>query len=199
MFVRQLIGREAGTIINLPAHAAEASLLAGTVSTVTDEELAEAGLNETPAEPLPYPEQMPPGFRAEPSEDGGFDVLDAGGVTLNTEFIPNLPAARSFAHDYVAAQSTTAPAVDPEPNLDKLSRAELDALAASRNIDVSKAKNKAEVVALLQGEGVERQPDFGAMSDDELKAYAEEHEIDLADATEHADVIAAIEAAAKND
>jgi len=155
MFVRQKIGREAGTIINLPAHAAEASLLAGTVETVTDEELAAAGLSETPADPLPNPEQMPSGFRAKPSEDGGFDVLDAGGVTLNKEFIPNLPAARDFAHAYVAAQSTTAPVAEPETqeeraDLEKLTRTELDAIAADLGVDVSGAKTKADVIAAIE-------------------------------------------------
>lgn len=38
-----------------------------------------------------------------------------------------------------------------EPDLDAMTRAELDALAAERGIDVSKAKNKDEVIAALRG------------------------------------------------
>lgn len=42
------------------------------------------------------------------------------------------------------------PPVD-EPDLDAMTRAELDKLAADRGIDVSKAKNKDEVIAALRG------------------------------------------------
>lgn len=38
-----------------------------------------------------------------------------------------------------------------EPDLDAMTRAELDKLAAERGIDVSKAKNKDEVIAALRG------------------------------------------------
>jgi hypothetical protein len=35
------------------------------------------------------------------------------------------------------------------PDLDKMSRADLDALAAERGVDIASARNKAEVIALL--------------------------------------------------
>ena len=38
----------------------------------------------------------------------------------------------------------------PEPDLDAMTRAELEALAAERGVDVSKAGNKAEVIAALK-------------------------------------------------
>ena len=35
------------------------------------------------------------------------------------------------------------------PNLDKMNRTDLDALAAERGVDITSAKNKADVIALL--------------------------------------------------
>jgi hypothetical protein len=40
--------------------------------------------------------------------------------------------------------------IDAEPDLDVMTRADLDKLAADRGVDVSKAGNKAEVIALLR-------------------------------------------------
>ncbi|SER57821.1 hypothetical protein [Rhizobium sp. NFR03] len=158
MFVRQLIGREAGKIITLPYSAATSSIAMGTCVAATDEEIAEAGLLEVEVFRHPSPEEMPRGLQAIPSLGGGFDVVDAGGVILNEGFLPNLPAARSFAVDLIAAQSTTdadaSELAEPEtPELidfEKLTRGELEALAADRGIDVAGARTKADVVAALQ-------------------------------------------------
>lgn len=150
MFVRQLIGREAGTIIELPYHAATASLAMGTCAEVSDAEIAEAGLTPAPTYSAIRPDEMPEGYRAIPSEGGGFDVIDAGGVVVNPDFIPNLPAARSFALALAGHEAPTAVPSQPEDDLEKLTRAELDALAAERGVDISEAKNKGDVIAALQ-------------------------------------------------
>jgi hypothetical protein len=165
MFVRQLIGREAGNIITLPYVAATSSLAMGTCAPVTDEEIAEAGLLAVEEFRHPSPEEMPRGLRAVPSLGGGFDVVDDGGVILNGGCLPNLPAARSFATDLIASQSTTAtPDVEAEaeaevetevgstPPIDfeKLTRKELEALAADRGVDASGARTKDDVIAALQ-------------------------------------------------
>ncbi|TPJ60829.1 Rho termination factor N-terminal domain-containing protein [Mesorhizobium sp. B2-6-1] len=153
MFVRQLIGREAGTIIELPYHAATASLGMGTCAEVTDDEIAEAGLTPAPTYSAIRPDEMPDGYRAVASEGGGFDVIDAGGVVVNQEFIPNLPAARSFALALAGHEVPPADPVevnDPDEDLEKMTRAELDALAAERGVDISEAKNKGDVIAALQ-------------------------------------------------
>ncbi|WFS07774.1 hypothetical protein [Methylobacterium sp. 391_Methyba4] len=42
------------------------------------------------------------------------------------------------------------PVEQPEPDLDAMTRAELDALAAERGVDVSKAKTKDDVIAALR-------------------------------------------------
>lgn len=149
MFVRQLIGREAGTIIELPYHAATASLGMGTCAAVTDDEIAEAGLTPARTYSAIRPDEMPQGYRAISGEGGGFDVIDAGGVVVNQEFIPNLPAARSFALALAGHETPAADEEEPELVLEKMTRAELDALAAERGIDISEAKNKADVIAAL--------------------------------------------------
>lgn len=41
-------------------------------------------------------------------------------------------------------------AVDEGPDLDKMARTALDALAAERQVDITTAKNKADVIALLK-------------------------------------------------
>ncbi|MER8615977.1 hypothetical protein NKG99_03850 [Mesorhizobium sp. M1409] len=156
MFVRQLIGREAGTIIELPYHAATASLGMGTCAEVSDAEIAEAGLIPAPTYSAIRPDEMPAGYRAIPSEGGGFDVIDAGGVTVNKEFIPNLPAARSFALALAGDEMPAATSSDPA-DLDRMTRAELDALAVERGVDISRAKNKGDVVAALRGDDALRE------------------------------------------
>lgn len=156
MFVRQLIGREAGAIVELPYHAATACLAGGTAAEVTDEEIAAAGLTLPPAAPVNEPEQLPRGYRAEPDIEGyGYNVIDPGGVTLNQRPLPNLAAARSLAHEHADPRPKLAEEAgndeDDEPvDLAVLTRAQLDALAAERGIDVHDAKNKADVIAAIE-------------------------------------------------
>jgi len=116
MFVRQLIGPQAGEIIDLPHHAAEACLAVGSAAPVTDEEIADAGLQSAPDFVPPKADELPPGYRLDLAEGGGYNVFDAGGVNLTAEQdIPNLAAARSFAIDH--AQIGLVPvAVADEPN-----------------------------------------------------------------------------------
>ncbi|WP_132254730.1 hypothetical protein [Methylobacterium segetis] len=108
MYVRQLVGRLAGTIVQMPFSAATSNIAAGTCATVTDDEITAAGLQLEPVPSDAAPDGLPAGFRVEPTEGGGFDLLDAGGVRLNDEPFPNLPAARSFAAEHIVAQTTVA-------------------------------------------------------------------------------------------
>ena len=97
MFVRLLIGQQHGQIVDMPFHAAEAGLSAGSVAKVTDAELQAAGLADETKSSEAVPESMPNGYRAEPVP-GGFDVfLGDGQESINDAVLPNLPAARSFA------------------------------------------------------------------------------------------------------
>lgn len=115
MFVRQLIGREAGSIIPLPYHAAQAALDMGTCAPVTDEEIAQAGLDPEPSIVLVKPDEMPEGYRVDVAEGGGYNVIDAGGVNLTPDLeIPNLAAARSFAMEHAGLADDTAESPDDE-------------------------------------------------------------------------------------
>ncbi|NEI60917.1 hypothetical protein [Rhizobium leguminosarum] len=97
MFVRQLIGREAGTIINMPFTAAQSCLAMGTAGEVTDEEIAAAGLEPEPVV-VNRPDELPHGFRVETIPGGGFDLYDPGGVNISKDVdLPNLIAARDLA------------------------------------------------------------------------------------------------------
>lgn len=50
----------------------------------------------------------------------------------------------------LAAIEKTEKANDPSPDLSKLTRAELDLIAADRGVDISQARNKGEVVDILE-------------------------------------------------
>lgn len=128
MFVRQLIGRNAGQIVDMPYTAATSNIDMGTCAAVTDAEIAAAGLMPPDVVAQPLPEEMPLGFKAIETPGGGYDVVLNGNV-LNDLHIPNRAAARSFAQAYaeqnpVAAEpepeivpepEPVAPVVEPEP------------------------------------------------------------------------------------
>jgi hypothetical protein len=104
MFVRTLIGRQAGQIIELPYHAGSQAIDFGTAETVTDAEAAAAGFVVAPTGADAPVEDFPAGYWSEPI-DGGFDVFLVGGdKPLNDHLIPNLPAARSFAIEHAAGK-----------------------------------------------------------------------------------------------
>lgn len=118
MWVKQLIGRLAGSVVDLPYSAAENAIANGTAVAAMDEEVIAAGFQ---VENGPAPvnlDVMPIGYRVEPTEVGGFDLYDAGGVRLNEEPIPNMAAVLSGAHDHRAATvlpAVTAPLVEVPP------------------------------------------------------------------------------------
>jgi hypothetical protein len=198
MFVRTLIGREAGGIIDLPYSAAQACLAVGSAMAVTDEEVLAAGLTPPPAAPVNAPEGLPRDYRVEPDPEGpGFNVVDPGGVMLNKQPLPNLAAARSLAHSHAdpfAGQHDGAPAVDEAVDLSKLSRSDLNALAARRGVDITSAKNRNDVIALLEA-NAESDGDLSKLTKDELVALAGEHGVDISTAETKAEIIAAIQMA----
>lgn len=113
MFVRQLIGRIAGQVIDLPPHVAQAMLDNGTAAKVTDAEIEAAG-HELPPPPAETVPMFPEGYDQRTNEGGTFDVYlkpidtDASGaitsVPLNANRdLPNLAAARSFAVQHAEA------------------------------------------------------------------------------------------------
>jgi hypothetical protein len=154
MFVRQLIGREAGNIIDMPYSAAQSCLAMGTVASVTDDEIAAAGLETEPVT-ANLPDEFPRGFRVEALPEGGFDLFDPGGVNISEEVtLPNLVAARDYAWNIV---NPAPPA--PEPTaLDKLNKADLLKIAEDAHVEVASSAKKADIIAALIAGGITAPP-----------------------------------------
>lgn len=163
MFVRQMIGRHAGEIVEMRADAAQACLSQGSAAAVTDEEMTAAGL-ALPA--LPAPDTvpvLPAGYEFHPRQDSlGFDVfrspVERGegnaiiSEPLNVAPLHNLAALRDYVAALVAAKhdganaAMKAQAEDaliaralaergvPE-NWRRMSAADLKALAVSLGVD----------------------------------------------------------------
>ncbi len=108
MFVKQLIGRMAGTVVEMPFAAATSNIASGTCVLATEDEIAAAGLEPVPVADLAKPELLPTGYRTEVTEAGGYDLLDPGGVRLNQEPFANMPAVLSFAHEHLTATAPLA-------------------------------------------------------------------------------------------
>lgn len=108
MFVKQLIGRMAGAVVEMPFAAATSNIAAGTCVLATEDEVAAAGLHAVPTVTATEPEVLPAGYRTEVAEVEGFDLFDAGGVRLNQEPFANLPALLSFAHERATAMAPVA-------------------------------------------------------------------------------------------
>lgn len=102
MFVRLLIGKAAGSVVDMPYHAATAGFAAGTCRAVTDLELRESGTDPAGASDT-APEAVPLGYRIMPDEaGGGYDLFSPTGERVNLQPIRNLAAARSIAEDHFA-------------------------------------------------------------------------------------------------
>lgn len=102
MHVMLLVGRQAGTVVDLPYHAATAGYAAGTCRAVTDEEMQTAGISLGRAVEV-TPEGAPLGYRVEPNEEvGGYDAYAPDGTALNGPPLRNAAAARSVAQEHFA-------------------------------------------------------------------------------------------------
>ena len=102
MFVRLLIGKAAGSVVDMPYHAATAGFAAGTCRAVTDLELRESGTDPGAASDI-APETVPLGYRVMPDEaGGGYDLFSPTGERVNLAPIRNLAAARSIAENHFA-------------------------------------------------------------------------------------------------
>lgn len=155
MFVRQLIGREAGNIIEMPFSAAESCLAMGTVEKVTNDEVEAAGLRAIDPVVI-QPEVFPRGYHAEPSTGGGYDLIDAGGVVVSRDILlPNIVAARELAWKLSAPFIVTT-----EPSeLDRLNKADLLKIAEDAQVEIASAAKKADIIAALIAAGITAPPE----------------------------------------
>lgn len=100
MYVRQLVGSRAGTIVEMAYDVAKTAIENGTAEPVTVDELAEVDLTEAEGPIVDSNDIIPNGYRVEPDAVTGFNVFDAGGVSLNKQPFPNMPAARCYAQTH---------------------------------------------------------------------------------------------------
>lgn len=155
MFVRQLIGREAGNIINMPYDAAQSCLAMGTVAAVTDEEIADAGLQAPEPVVANRPDELPRGFRVEVIPSGGYDLFDPGGVNISKDVdLPNLIAARDLAWSVIHP-------VDVAPDteaLEALKKDKLQEIANTAGLDIPSNAKKGDIIAALVAAGITAPP-----------------------------------------
>ena len=101
MFVRTLIGRNAGQIQEQPYHAATANLANGTALPVTEDEIREAGI-DAPRALSSSVEKMPEGYRVADDEEEGFNVFAPDGKEIRKTPFKNLAEARAAANAHAA-------------------------------------------------------------------------------------------------
>ena len=153
MFVKLLIGRNAGAIVDMRLDAAQAGIANGTCEKPTDEEMAAANIpvqRGSGAEP----EAMPEGYTSKPNEEaGGFDVFGPDGTQINVEPLRNLAQARDLARQH--AESAQGPAGIPDGWQD-LAWPDLRALAQAIAPDLKSNPSKADCVAAIEAEVAKR-------------------------------------------
>lgn len=134
MFVRQLIGPGAGTIIEVPYAVGQSLLMNGTAQAVTEQEIVDAGLDPEPKPVIPPEEQLVSGYQFVINQDvGGYDVVDPTGIPLTLAEgtpgpFPNLLQAKHFAVDHARAARNLPERTDEE----RENREAVDAKEAAR-------------------------------------------------------------------
>ena len=100
MWIKQLIGRLAGQVVDLPFSAAENVVANGTGVPATDAEVIAAGFEVVSVVVPVRTDVLPLGYRVEPTEVGGYDLYDAAGALVNVAPIVNMIAAVEAAHNH---------------------------------------------------------------------------------------------------
>lgn len=112
-FVRQLIGRQAGQIVEMPFHVMQACLATGTAAAVTEDEMREAGIAPPRVSDV-EPDTFPDGYAAVPDEGGaGFNVTGPDGALIREMPFRNLAEARAAAVEHAGAAPAEAEPVEP--------------------------------------------------------------------------------------
>lgn len=207
MFVRQLIGRQAGAIVDMPYADAKANLNAGTCAEATPEEIEAAGHEAQSGFVEVTPEALLAGYRIEPNIGGGFDLFDPGGVKVSEEPFHNHIAAREGAIAYSRRARGMPDAVggagDPggggaggdvtPPDYETMTVEELSAEAGHRKLVTTGISLKADWIALLRHDDKVRAAlaarDFDALTVADLEKVAAAKGIDVTSAKKKADYV----------
>lgn len=212
MFVMQLIGRQADTVIDMPYAEAKACIDNGTARRATEDEItAEMERTTAPVTNVSR-EQLLAGYRMEPNEAGGYDVFDAGGVKVSQEPLRNQLEAQNWVLGYSSrvrglpddlfTQTSGGEGAGGDGDVDysKKTVEDLQKIAADRGIDSSGAKKKADWVDLLERDDKVKKAladgEYEVLTIAELKKVAADRHIDLGDATVKADIIEKLKAPA---
>lgn len=207
MWVKQLIGRQKDMIVEMPFAEAQLAIGNQTASQATPEEIVEAGHQPASQAVEVHPDKLLEGYRIEPSEGGGFNIFDAGGVQLNDDPLHNHIVARDHAVNHARAMRNLPPMAEKtEGGADyaDLTAEQLRAEAKARGLDDSKATKKKDLVTLLTKDDAAKaasagsdavvDPDFDAMSVEQLEAIAAEQKIDLTGLADQAAIAAKVKA-----
>lgn len=210
MYVRQLAGRQSGMIVEMDAVTAKAAIEQETAKIPTDEEIQEAGYQAENRDVEVQPRQVLLGYRVEPSlAGGGWDLFDAGGVKLNKEPFHNRPEAMDAAENFGRRARGLPEKAEVWGNggsgagegiqIDKMTVEQLQAEAARRGLDSSKATKKADWLALLRRDDEVKAAiaagNYDALTVDELKKLAADRNIDIAGKTAQSDLVDAVKTA----
>lgn len=218
MYVRQLAGRQSGAIVEMNAEVAKAAIGQGTAAAVTDQEIHDDGFQAINRDLEVPPEQVLLGYRIEPGHDGGFNLLDAGGVMLNKAEEPfhNHPEARAAAIAFGRRARGLPDLFDPKSMndagggtgtgtetspFDKMNVEQMQAEAKLRGLDSSKATKKADWIALLKRDDEIKTAlaagQFDALTVPELQKVAADQSVDVTGKTAKADLVDAVKAGYK--
>lgn len=112
MWVRQLIGRNAGLIVEMAYTEGMQNIANGTASAVSEDELESAGKNVADQKPDVDEALLISDYSVAIGEFGGYDIHDAGGVKINYEPYRNMLEARQAATEH--AMGAKQIAVEPK-------------------------------------------------------------------------------------
>jgi hypothetical protein len=98
MYVKSLVGRAAGSVIDLPKLAADSAILNGTHEVATEDEIMAAGYKTTPVQTDSAPTTLPEGFKVvRYPGGGGFELRFENDKPAADELFPNMIAAYEAA------------------------------------------------------------------------------------------------------
>lgn len=208
MFVKQLIGRQANMVIDMPFAEAKACIDNGTAVQATQEEITAAMEQSSAPVVAPPNEVLLAGYRVEPSEKGGYDVFDAGGVKISDsekQPLRNQLEAREFVLVYsrrvrglpepteLGEAGGNAGGAGDDDNYKDHTVEELQKMAADRGLETSGATKKADWVRLLDRDDKVKKAladgEYEVLTVAELQKLAADRRIDLGDAKTKVDIV----------
>ncbi len=115
MYLKSLVGRAAGSVVDMQKVAAEAALVNGTHVVATEEEIMAAGYTREPVQSDVAPATLPEGFKVvRYPGGGGFELRHSDDTPAADKLFPNMLAAYEHARGLLPPDDTTEDAKAPE-------------------------------------------------------------------------------------